>query len=198
MYRVLGTWNSPKPDRITTLFQSCKKAVVRGGAVGRPGIRESGADGPGIQRANRPGVGSRQRGSRVRRRCQRLARVFYIRGRPFINTGALARCSDAPLAGQLFQQFVTLASKPLKRLGPSHLLKRNGLPHGGLLWHQSDMAKKTKNAAAVALGRLGGLKGGKARAAKLSAAERSESARNAVLARVVRKPLLGYRRRRGN
>ena len=41
----------------------------------------------------------------------------------------------------------------------------------------------TKNPAAVALGRLGGLKGGKARAAKLSAAERSESARKAVLAR---------------
>lgn len=45
------------------------------------------------------------------------------------------------------------------------------------------MAKKAKNAAAVALGRLGGLKGGKARAAKLTAEERSASARKAVLAR---------------
>jgi hypothetical protein len=40
-----------------------------------------------------------------------------------------------------------------------------------------------KNAAAVALGRLGGLKGGKARAQKLTAAERQESARKAVEAR---------------
>jgi hypothetical protein len=45
------------------------------------------------------------------------------------------------------------------------------------------MTKKKKNAAAVALGRLGGLKGGKARAAKLTAKQRSESARKAVLVR---------------
>lgn len=42
---------------------------------------------------------------------------------------------------------------------------------------------KEKNPAAVMLGRLGGLKGGKARAEKLSAAERSEIARNAAIAR---------------
>lgn len=40
-----------------------------------------------------------------------------------------------------------------------------------------------KNAAAVALGRLGGQKGGKARAAKLSAKERSEIAKKAAAAR---------------
>jgi hypothetical protein len=40
-----------------------------------------------------------------------------------------------------------------------------------------------KNPAAVALGRLGGLKGGPARAAKLTPAERSEIARKAALAR---------------
>lgn len=40
-----------------------------------------------------------------------------------------------------------------------------------------------KNPAAVALGRLGGLKGGRARAAKLSAEERSEIARRAAVAR---------------
>jgi len=40
-----------------------------------------------------------------------------------------------------------------------------------------------KNPAAVALGRLGGLKGGKARAKKLSAKERSESARKAANSR---------------
>jgi len=40
-----------------------------------------------------------------------------------------------------------------------------------------------KNPAAVALGRKGGLKGGKARAAKLTAKERSEIAKKAANAR---------------
>ena len=40
-----------------------------------------------------------------------------------------------------------------------------------------------KNPAAVALGRLGGLKGGKARAKKLTKKQRSESARRAANAR---------------
>ncbi|MGH9054387.1 MAG: histone H1 [Acidimicrobiales bacterium] len=40
-----------------------------------------------------------------------------------------------------------------------------------------------KDPAAVALGRKGGLKGGKARAAKLSPEERSEAARKAARAR---------------
>lgn len=40
-----------------------------------------------------------------------------------------------------------------------------------------------KNPAAVALGRLGGLKGGNARAKKMTPKERSESARKAALAR---------------
>lgn len=40
-----------------------------------------------------------------------------------------------------------------------------------------------KNAAAVELGRLGGLKGGKARAAKLSAKKRSEIAKKAAAKR---------------
>jgi len=40
-----------------------------------------------------------------------------------------------------------------------------------------------KNPAAVALGRLGGLKGGKARAKVLTAAERKASARKAAMAR---------------
>jgi len=43
--------------------------------------------------------------------------------------------------------------------------------------------KKEKNEAAVKLGRLGGLKGGPARAAKLTDKQRSESARRAVNAR---------------
>jgi hypothetical protein len=44
------------------------------------------------------------------------------------------------------------------------------------------MAKK-KNPAAVALGRLGGLKGGPARAKKLSAKKLSEDGRKAAMAR---------------
>jgi hypothetical protein len=44
------------------------------------------------------------------------------------------------------------------------------------------MAKR-KNQAAVALGRKGGRKGGPARAASMTAEERSESARKAVMAR---------------
>jgi hypothetical protein len=44
------------------------------------------------------------------------------------------------------------------------------------------MVQQRKNPHAVALGRLGGKKGGPARAAKLTARERSESARKAGLA----------------
>jgi len=46
-----------------------------------------------------------------------------------------------------------------------------------------------KNPAAVALGRLGGLKGGKARAAKLTKKQRKESARKASMARWQNKSL---------
>lgn len=48
---------------------------------------------------------------------------------------------------------------------------------------RSSKKEPEKNPAAVALGRLGGLKGGKARAKKLTAAERSEIARKAAKAR---------------
>jgi len=44
-----------------------------------------------------------------------------------------------------------------------------------------------KNPHAVALGRMGGSKGGKARAAKLSPEERSASAKKAALARWAKK-----------
>ncbi len=44
-------------------------------------------------------------------------------------------------------------------------------------------AKPEKNPAAVALGRLGGVKGGAARAKKLTAQERSEIAKKAAKAR---------------
>ncbi|HUO04141.1 MAG TPA: hypothetical protein VMU16_02980 [Candidatus Binataceae bacterium] len=46
-----------------------------------------------------------------------------------------------------------------------------------------DRVEDHRNPAAVALGRLGGAKGGKARAAKLSPAQRKEIARKAALKR---------------
>jgi len=46
--------------------------------------------------------------------------------------------------------------------------------------------KKIKNPHAVALGKMGGSKGGKIRAARLSAERRREIARDAVLARWAR------------
>lgn len=49
-------------------------------------------------------------------------------------------------------------------------------------------ADEGKDPAAVALGRKGGLKGGKARAAKLTPEERSEAARKAAHARWERPP----------
>ncbi len=48
---------------------------------------------------------------------------------------------------------------------------------------ESSEEKPKKNPAAVALGRLGGLKGGKARAKKLSAKKRKEIAQKAAKAR---------------
>jgi hypothetical protein len=45
-----------------------------------------------------------------------------------------------------------------------------------------------KDAAAVSLGRRGGIKGGKARASKLTSAERTAAARKAVQARWSKKP----------
>ncbi len=50
-----------------------------------------------------------------------------------------------------------------------------------------DVPIEEKNAAAVALGRLGGLKGGNARAASLSAEERKQAAQRAACARWGRK-----------
>lgn len=48
---------------------------------------------------------------------------------------------------------------------------------------ETNLTEDGKNAAAVALGRLGGLKGGKARAKKLSPKKRSEIAKKAAAAR---------------
>ena len=52
----------------------------------------------------------------------------------------------------------------------------------------TDEAHIVKNPAAVALGRLGGLKGGKARAARLTPEKRIEIAKKAALARWGKQP----------
>jgi hypothetical protein len=70
--------------------------------------------------------------------------------------------------------------------GPSYMtaqvrVKKNLLAFSLALKYYRSMKKK--NPAAVALGRLGGLKGGKARAAALSAERRTDIARKAVMAR---------------
>lgn len=52
-----------------------------------------------------------------------------------------------------------------------------------LITGETPVREDGKNAAAVALGKLGGLKGGKARAASLSPKKRSEIAKKAAKAR---------------
>jgi hypothetical protein len=52
-----------------------------------------------------------------------------------------------------------------------------------IVQQSTGQAAPAKNPAAVALGRLGGLKGGKARAASLSAQKRSEIAKKAAKSR---------------
>lgn len=54
---------------------------------------------------------------------------------------------------------------------------------GEIASEKSQAAEPEKNPAAVALGRLGGMKGGAARAKKLTAKERSEIAKTAAGAR---------------
>lgn len=49
--------------------------------------------------------------------------------------------------------------------------------------HEPELTPDGKNPAAVALGRLGGMKGGKARAAKLTQEQRTEIAKKAAAAR---------------
>lgn len=68
--------------------------------------------------------------------------------------------------------FATIARRVVERAIGEHL---DGSP--------LEDADKGKNPAAVALGRLGGKKGGKARAAKLTSAQRSAIAKKAAKAR---------------
>ena len=61
-------------------------------------------------------------------------------------------------------------------------------PHRARVRQPDADPKKHKNPAAVTLGRLGGLVGGKARAQKLTAEQRSEIARRAAEARWKNRP----------
>jgi hypothetical protein len=77
------------------------------------------------------------------------------------------------------------SGRPLKRpRDPIALAKLIGDIATGQV---EDKVEDTRNPAAVALGRLGGMKGGKARAAKLSAKKRSEIARKAAASRWARR-----------
>jgi hypothetical protein len=67
----------------------------------------------------------------------------------------------------------------IKRV-PAHLRDANQIAHNAV--QQLTASADGKNPAAVALGRLGGLKGGKARSKALSPEERSAIARKGALA----------------
>jgi hypothetical protein len=73
------------------------------------------------------------------------------------------------------------SSKPKKR--PADLNKLAASIVGEAVGDERPIPDDGKNPAAVELGRLGGLKGGKARANKLSAKRRSEIAKKAAAKR---------------
>lgn len=86
------------------------------------------------------------------------------------------------------------SSKP-KRPNDPNLLARQIVED--IIGEPLTETKPEKNPAAVALGRLGGLKGGKARAAKLSKAERSEIAQKAAAHRwATHKPTPSHKKAR--
>lgn len=71
-------------------------------------------------------------------------------------------------------------TKPKRPRDPNQLAK---LIVDMMVGRQPKDTSSTKNPAAVALGRLGGLKGGKARADNMTAKERSAAAKKAAKAR---------------
>lgn len=73
-----------------------------------------------------------------------------------------------------------MAKTPKRPRDPLQLAKLIGDIATGQITEKTDDGK---DAAAVSLGRKGGLKGGKARAAALSPKQRSEAAKKAALAR---------------
>lgn len=74
-------------------------------------------------------------------------------------------------------------SRPKRPTDPNQLAALIVAEATGTAAPEPAEAKPEKNPAAVALGRLGGLKGGKARAAKLSPAKRKAIAKKAAAAR---------------
>ena len=66
---------------------------------------------------------------------------------------------------------------------PKRSSKDTNVIAASIVEQATDEAQIVKNPAAVALGRLGGLKGGKARAAKLTPEQRKEIAQRAAQAR---------------
>jgi hypothetical protein len=81
-----------------------------------------------------------------------------------------------------------MTAKRLKR--PTDLIQRGKLI-GDILTGQiedQEPASKEKNAAAVALGRRGGLIGGRSRAEKMSPEQRTKAAKKAAKARWKKKP----------
>ena len=105
------------------------------------------------------------------------------------------RWIDAARLGDLISQLIlavideercrsALAAAKERRLTIGNRL-RNGVP--GKTVTPPEMAEPEKNQAAVALGRLGGLKGGKARAESLSKKKRAEIAKLAAKTRWARK-----------
>lgn len=75
-----------------------------------------------------------------------------------------------------------MAKKPTRPKDTNQLVKRiTDLATGQ---HEEIIPKQTKNPAAVELGRLGGLKGGNARASKLTPEQRKEIATKATQKRL--------------
>jgi hypothetical protein len=73
--------------------------------------------------------------------------------------------------------------KDLNETAFAVVAQATGQPHPAPKPEEVQAPEQVKNPAAVALGRLGGLRGGKARAESLSKKERSEIARTAARAR---------------
>ncbi len=80
-----------------------------------------------------------------------------------------------------------MATKPKRPRDPFQLAKLIGDISTGQV--QDEDPNAGKNPAAVALGKLGGLKGGKARAQKLSAERRAEISKKGVEARAAKRLL---------
>jgi hypothetical protein len=120
------------------------------------------------------------------------------------NVGAVAYTSDMPKRSrkkpaqdfnQLARSIVDRATgtsapkkkHPPKKQDAADIARADsegmGQPQGTRPKRSPKKAAAKKNPAAVALGRMGGLKGGPARAAKLTKAELSESAKKAAQAR---------------